>query len=377
MFGGKLKIIVLIVITSLLLVGFTPSINSFFANNSYKYYKNNSNKEDSEYKKTNSEEDVNVYASFYWHPRYPDPGEEVTFYSSSHAYNGHIVSQRWEFEDGKWDYGHKTSMIFDQKGSYKITLRVSAVGTDGGYDRDYQTSYVEVGADPFPRFTFTPESPITGEEVKFDGSDSIDPDGEIISYKWSYYNIENSSDVKVIGTEEIIYYTWDKQGIYNILLDIVDDKGNNNTIEQTMYISILKINSVSKFSRKISFQIRNKGDIKAKNIKWNVKIDKYRLLGLFPKTYYQKSGEIESLPSENSREINLRNYRRAFSRIKLVVTATADNAIDVSKTYTGYIFGKFIYLTEKDIFNPFRMLMFAGIGFTIIFIILSILQFIL
>ncbi len=372
---SKSKLFIILIITCcLILGGISPTINSFLIKNNNETFKDDYNKADPNYKKTNYDDDVRAFASFYWSPRYPDPGEKVTFYSSSHAFNGYIITERWELEEGKRDYGYKTSHTFNKKGSYRVTLRVSAVGTHGGHDWDYQTSYVKVGADPFPRIIFTPESPLPGEKVRLDASKSNDPDGKITSYDWSYYNVKNSSNVTYLGSDEVIFYIWDEQGIYNVLLDIVDDKGNNNTIGKTIHVSILKIDGFSTLSRKISFQISNQGTIKAKNIKWSLKIDKYRLFGLIPRPLYQKNGTIELLDSGNSEEIKLRYLRRAFCKIKLVVTAEADNAIEVSKSYYGFVFGKFIYLTEKDIVSPFRILLFAGLGITLMFIIISMLQ---
>lgn len=49
-------------------------------------------------------------------------------------------------------------------------------------------SYVtELDQPPNAKFTYAPDKPIIGEKVKFDASDSLDPDGgEIVNYLLSF-----------------------------------------------------------------------------------------------------------------------------------------------------------------------------------------------
>ena len=371
------KIVILIVTSCLILGGLSPTINSFLIKNNNETYKHNYNQTDPDYKETNYDDDVIAVASFHWNPKYPDPGEKVTFYSDSYAYNGYITSEKWEFDTGHVDHGHKTAYTFEKKGSYKVTLRVKAYGISGGLDWDSRTTTVKIGADPFPKIICTPEDPSPGEKVTLDASKSNDPDGKIISYKWSYYNVNNPGNVTELGSDITIYYTWEKQGIYNVSLFVEDDKGNNNTIEKEIHVSILKITGFNTFSRGIHFKISNHGDITAKNIKWNLKVDKYRFLGIVPRRLYRKSGTIETLNPEISRDIKIKRLRRAFCKIKLVLTVEADNAVKISKTYYGRVIGKFIYLREYDIarplFDAFKFMIFFGIGLTILSFIIWIL----
>lgn len=369
------KIVILIVTCCLILGGISPTINSILIKNNNETVKDDYNKKnDEDYKKTGYDDDVIAFASFHWSPKYPDPGEKITFYSDSHAYNGYIISETWEFDDGHTDHGHTTSRTYQKKGSYRVTLRVKAYGIYGGIDWDSRTSNVKVGADPFPKIICTPENPSPGEKVTLDASKSDDPDGKITSYKWSYYNVEDPGNVTELGSDKVIFYIWEKQGVYNVLLFIEDDKGNNNTIEKAIHVSILKIDGFATFSRGISFQISNHGNFTANNIKWNLKIDKYRLLGLIPRHLYQKSGTIETLDSDKSKEIEIKKLRRAFCKIKLVLTAEADNAVEISKSFYGLVFGKFIYLSEKDIINPYRVIIFAGLGIALICFIIFMLK---
>lgn len=365
------KIVILSVTCCLILGGTSPVINSFFIKNNNGSIDEEGSKVNSEYKTTNYDDYVIAYASFRWNPRYPDPGESVTFYSTSHASNGFISSERWEFYNGYKDYGHRTSHTFEKKGKYRVTLQVRAYGFQSGFDWDSRTIYVKVGADPFPKFRCTPENPSLGEKVIMDASKSNDPDGEIISYKWSYYNSEDPENIVDLGSDEIVYHKWDKQGIYIVSLIIQDDKGNINTIEKEIHVSILKLGSFPSSSRGLSFEISNYGDINANNLEWSVEVNKYSLLGIKSKQLYQKSGTITTLNSDKSKRIEINDIRGRFCKVKIKVTAKAENAVEVCKSFYSLIFGKRIFLREGNFINPYSFLIFSGLVLTIILFVMS------
>jgi PKD repeat protein len=376
---SKAKIpLVLIIICCLILGGLSPKINSILINNNDETFKDDYNKKNNneEYKQTGIDNQVIAFASFYWKPQYPDPGEKITFYSNSHAISGIITSERWEIDDGHAANGRQVTHTFEKKGSYRVTLSVTAVGVPSGIDWDSKTSYVKVGADPFPKIKCTPEIPSPGEVAKLDGSESSDPDGEIISYNWSYYDVKNPENVIDLGSEVVIYHKWEEQGTYVVMLFTEDDKGNNNTLEKIIDVSILKLIGFDTFSRGISFIISNSGDITANNVKWNVEIYRYTILGIRSKPFYQKSNTIPTLNPDDFQIIKLKNIRRKLCKIKLVVTAEAENAVKISKSFYGRIIGKFVYLTEEDFVKPFsnpsRFIVFAGLGLTFFYVIFSV-----
>lgn len=378
---SKFKVIfILIIVCCLVLAGFAPTFNSILLNNKSKLLnKDNDKGNDEQYKETSSSDDVWAHASFYWTPQYPDPGEEIIFFSSSHASNGYITSKRWEFDEGHREIGHKASHTYEKKGRYKVTLRVTAHGHHGGIDWDSTTKYVVVGADPFPRIKCSPKFPSPGEQVKLDGSGSNDPDGSIVCYNWSFYDIKNPKEVIDLGSDNVVYHTWSRQGTYIVSLFTEDDKGNNNTLELTIDVSILKLSDFDTLSRELSFKISNSGDITAKNVRLNVEIFKVGLLGAKSKSLYQKSNTIPAITPYKSQTINLKDIRRKLSRIKVVITAEADNAVKITRTFYGRIIGKFIYLKEEEMRNPLndlsKLMMFFVLGFIISTNILMMLMF--
>ena len=357
--GAKIFLIFSITF-SLVLAALAPTINSNFIKNNDEALEDDYSWEyDEEYKKTNYEDDTYAHASFNWNPRYPDPGETITFSSRSYASNGHISYEKWHFEDGYEANGKVVTFIYNFKGTFTVTLQVRAYGS-GGSDYDTQTHHVEVGADPFPIITITPKTASPGDEVVLDASLSTDPDGQIVSYNWSYYNVNTPTNVTYLGSSKIIQYSWEKQGTYNVVLNIEDDKGNNNTFEKNIAISNLKLIGFDTFSRGLSFVISNQGNTTSNDIKWTVEIVRFSRLGIRSRPLYQESGSFSSLSPGYTQIIRLKNIRRKFCKVELTVTAEDDNAVKISKSFYGLIFSKFIYLSEKDFINPYNVLIFTG-----------------
>ena len=341
------KLIIICLVNCIILVNILPSISSYLI-------------------KINDIDDVNVIASFNWNPKYPDPAEEIEFVSNSYVTNGYITSYKWNFGNGTIKNGQIVRHTFNDKGRYKVTLTVTASGI-GGWDSSICIHYIDVGADPFPEFTFLPDNPSPNESVILNASKSYDPDGEIIYYNWSYYNINNPNKVINIGSTKIISYTWHNQGIYNVTLSIADDKGNVNKLVKTITVSILKIEEVKAEKRELKFNITNNGNITTENIKWTLEIIRTRVTLIKSFHYlYQKNDTIDNLNPNETENIMIDDIPRAFCKIKLVVTAESDNAVKVTKSFYGLVFGKYIYLSENNFINPYHILLAIGLGTLII-----------
>ena len=82
---------------------------------------------------------------------------------------------------------------------------------------------------PVASFTFSPEYPVEGEEITFDASSSYDPDGEIVSYNWTFGDGN--------GTEgEVVTYTYSKAGNYTSTLTVTDNDGLQDTTELSFWV---------------------------------------------------------------------------------------------------------------------------------------------
>ena len=75
---------------------------------------------------------------------------------------------------------------------------------------------------PTANFSYTPASPIAGQEIVFDGATSIDVDGTVESYQWTFSS--TASDTGRIATH--IFAT---SGTYPVTLRVVDNDGDSGT----------------------------------------------------------------------------------------------------------------------------------------------------
>jgi parallel beta-helix repeat protein len=132
----------------------------------------------------------------------PDPAsvvEPVNFTDTSISPNGTIVRREWNFGDGNVADTNHSFIIhhFTTKGLFNVTLTIE----DNYTLTDSVTKSVRIrNLAPSVSFSFSPTVPRVGLEVAFNASASIDLDGAIIEYKWSFGDgNETSSDNPLIG----------------------------------------------------------------------------------------------------------------------------------------------------------------------------------
>ena len=349
----KLKIITYLVILCFILAGITPVASCLSENNFEEELTSGVNTDSYDYN------EVRVHASFSWSPKYPDPDETINFISTSTSTHGYISYYKWTFHDGSTAYGSETTRTYEEKGSYKVKLEVRAHGYYSSHDLDYTIKYVKVGASPFSIFTIKPDDPSPRENVTLNASKSYDVNGEIINYNWSIYNVKDPVNITYLDPKIINYYTWAEQGVYNISLFVEDDDGFNNTCIKTIPVSILKIGDISTIFKNINFTISNHGNLSAENVNWGVDIIKYHLFD-FPRYIFHKNDTVNFIDANSSENFTIDDFRRIFCKVKIVVTAEADNAVKVSKSIYALVLGKNIYLTEEDFNNPYTVILVSS-----------------
>jgi PKD repeat protein len=82
---------------------------------------------------------------------------------------------------------------------------------------------------PTARFTFSPSSPKVGESVRFDASPSIELDGLITNYKWTFGD-GNS------GAGRIVTHTYSRNGSFTIRLTVTDNNGASASFSQRIEV---------------------------------------------------------------------------------------------------------------------------------------------
>lgn len=150
---------------------------------------------------------------------------EVTFNGSqSSDTDGKVVDYRWSFGDGSSASGstlRKTSHVYQEEGTFTAMLTV----LDDDMRTGTATVEIEVSSG-IPRAVITPSAttgmnPLT---VVFDGSDSSDFDGTLVSYVWDLGDGTTS-------TGETVTNTYPDGGRYLVTLTVTDNDGKSNTAE--------------------------------------------------------------------------------------------------------------------------------------------------
>ncbi|MCK5827534.1 PKD domain-containing protein [Candidatus Bipolaricaulota bacterium] len=146
---------------------------------------------------------------------------------------GEIVSYLWTFGDGASDTGPVVDHVYQQNGTYTVTLTV--------FDADGQsasTSLTVEALNPLPtaEFSYTPrstmeEQPVVSasEEITFDGAESFD-DEEVVSYEWYFGDTETA-------TGQVVKHKYLYPGEYNVVLTVTDnDGGTTQCVQQVKVI---------------------------------------------------------------------------------------------------------------------------------------------
>ncbi|GEM_PF-1609705 len=280
-----------------------------------------------------------VFADFTWSPRYPDVEESITFISTS-SHDGTVIDADWSFGDGSMGHGSIVSHTYNKKGTYIVHLQVTTyyydpVEHDVEHGYDSASHSVEIGY-PYPKFNWSPKEPNVGENVTFDASESWSPKGDIVEYNWSYTDSNEPNKIIEMGHGKSLNYRWNKQGNYNVTLNLTDDENNMNEITKTVVVSILRIENVTGGFGHLVFQIRNRGNVSAENIIWNVRIYKrhFRILRGISRT-----GTINNLKSGETTSVDIDRYGVRFGRIVVLITVETDG-VKITEHAHGFMFGR-------------------------------------
>jgi len=170
-------------------------------------------------------------AEFTATPRYDYPPLHVTFDASgSSSPNGPIVSYAWDFGDGETSAGAAATHTYVEKGIYTVTLTVTdSTGKTGSRSRTVEA----LNLPPVAIFQPSVYTAPVDYEVRFDASESYDPDGEIVEYIWAF----GDGDVDEGVVVEHEYSTAGGSGWRpQITLTVIDDDGGQNSLTREIII---------------------------------------------------------------------------------------------------------------------------------------------
>lgn len=209
-------------------------------------------------------------------------GEVVDFFGyMSHDPDGYLVSYFWEFGDGGSGSGENLSHVYDIPGEYTVTLTVTddldATSEDSLIiwilDPENEPPVAEARCDP--------KRIIIGEEVRFYGDSSRDPDGVIISYHWDFGDGNHSTKVNPS-------HVYGSSGIYSVTLTVSDNDYAKKTDTVTLKVVLqpegIKDSPLSNWGYYLGV-IAACGILSALTITYATEEGRYRLLGFFIPLY--------------------------------------------------------------------------------------------
>lgn len=148
-----------------------------------------------------------------------------------------ITKYRWNFGDGTTVQSRSTSHTWEEEGVYEVLLTVE--DPDGNSHTDsLVVEVVDPGTKSQAVITTSPVAEGTVLEgpvpftVDFDGTNSLDPDEDIIDYQWDFDN-----DGTIDDTGENVSFTYQEVGNYEARLLVIDSEGH--TSETTLDINVV------------------------------------------------------------------------------------------------------------------------------------------
>jgi hypothetical protein len=97
-----------------------------------------------------------------------------------------------------------------------------------------------VSSPPIARFNFTPQAPLTGTNITFDGTASSDPDGSITRFEWDF---DDDGNIEETGPTAI--YNYSTKGLKNVSLTVTDSDNNSTTVTKTLFVSDTQANATT------------------------------------------------------------------------------------------------------------------------------------
>lgn len=178
-------------------------------------------------------------ASFAVTPTEPVVGRPTSFDASmSQDPDGEISSHAWDFTgDAATDVeGAKQTWSFSF--GDKVTVSLTVTDNDGATRTAQQT--LSPNHPPVVSFawqTLSPEGarllvePRTSDRIRFDASESRDPDGQIIKYEWDW---ESDGTYDESTTDSATEYRFTQPGSHRVTLRATDDSGTASEVAKTV-----------------------------------------------------------------------------------------------------------------------------------------------
>jgi PKD repeat protein len=144
--------------------------------------------------------------------------------------DGSVVSYEWNFGDGTTGTGVSTTHTYATPGAFTITLTVK--DNDNLTASGSTTANISDGSGTQPPVADAggPYAGSTGAAILFDGSASMDPDGTITAYEWSFGDGS-------LGTAARPSHAYAAAGRYTVTLTVTDNSSRQATASTTAIVT--------------------------------------------------------------------------------------------------------------------------------------------
>ena len=148
--------------------------------------------------------------------------------SASRDPDGSIASYAWTFGNGTNGSGATPSANYATAGTFTVTLTV----TDNGGATSQASTTVTVTSNTRPPVASAggPYAGAANIAINFTGAASLDPDGSVVSYLWSFGDGTTATGVTAV-------HSYATAGTYTVRLTVTDNDGLTNSASTTAQIT--------------------------------------------------------------------------------------------------------------------------------------------
>ena len=163
-------------------------------------------------------------------PPVADAGRDQTVSSSevhfdgtgSRDPDGKVAAYAWDFGDGASGSGPTPVHVYQSPGSYRVRLTVT---DDSGTLRSTASDEMQVVVNAPPIADAGPDLVgAPGQELNFVAAGSLDPDGDVAKYVWSFKDGAEADGARVT-------HKFDRPGVYNVRLSVKDNTDQDRAVD--------------------------------------------------------------------------------------------------------------------------------------------------